>query len=129
MYRLVRRHFLKGLISLSIVGAIDRSLSASASLQNGQHYYLRHQFSGKYLCSGETENGGKLWLWGPIPDGHEVRYKFKLTSAGQGYYYLRHQFSGKYLCSGETENGGKLWLWSPIPDGHEVRYKFRLTSA
>jgi hypothetical protein len=95
--------------------------------QEGQYYYLRHEFSGKYVCSGETEDGGKLWLWGPIPDGDEARYKFKLVSTEGQYYYLLHEFSGKYVCSGDLENGGNVWLWGPIPDGDEARYKFKLT--
>jgi len=124
---------MKQWITVIIVGVVFMvslcSVVTHAAPQDGEYYYLRHEFSGHYVCSGEIENGGSLWLWGPIPDGHEARYKFKLIAIGGGYYYLRHEFSGKYVCSGELENGGKLWLWGPIPDGQEARYKFKLTVA
>ena len=129
MVKLARRHLLKGIGSLAAVGITHKVTPASALTDSTSYFSFRHQFSGKYMCSGRTENGGDLWLWGPIPDGHEVRYNFELIELGQGYFYLRHQFSGKYVCSGETENGGKLWLWGPIPDGHEIRYQFKVRPA
>ncbi len=42
---------------------------------------MRHEFSGKYVASGDTENGGKVFLWGPIPEEHAIRYRFDLTLA------------------------------------------------
>ena len=122
-----RRQFIQLLgfsTGLVTFGSIAKKTVAQS---NSGYYYLKQQFSGKYICSGEMENGGKIWFWSPIPDGHESRYKFKLIDTGFDYYYLQHQFSGKYVCSGERKNGGKLWLFSPIPDGHEARYKFELS--
>jgi len=126
MSKISRRTALKGLVSASLLSISVYPLSTYAQAQN--RYYLRHEFSGKYICSGATENGGGVWLWGPIPEGHEARYKYKLISVGGGYYYLRHEFSEKYICSGGTENGNALWLWGPIPQGHEGRYKFKFIS-
>ena len=124
-----RRQFIKlaGLsTALLTFGSVAKKTIAQS---NSQYYTIEQQFSGKYICSGETENGGNIWFWGPIPNGHESRYKFKLINTRDGYYYIRHQFSGKYICSGETENGGKLWLYGPIPDGHEARYKFEFSAV
>ena len=124
-----RRQFIQLLgLSTALVtfGSIGRKTLAQS---NSQYHYLKQQFSGKYVCSGETQNRGDIWLWSPIPDGHESRYKFQLIDTGDGYHYLKHQFSGKYICSGDTENRGELWLWGPIPDGHEARYKFELDSV
>src|SRR5215813_1112589 len=123
------KHLARVIVVVSLLGSSALSLSMYREPQDGQYYYLRHEFSGKYVCSGDVENGGNVWLWGPIPPDHEARYKFKLISAGGGYYYLRHEFSGKYVCSGEQRDGGKLWLWSPIPAGHEPRYRFKLIST
>ena len=44
------------------------------------YYNLLHKYSGKYVCAGDTFNGGNIHIWGPIPAGHEDRYKFKLIS-------------------------------------------------
>jgi len=44
------------------------------------YYYLLHKYSGKYVCSGATTNDGNIHIWGPIPAGHEDRYKFELIS-------------------------------------------------
>jgi hypothetical protein len=121
MDEITRRGALKGLILAFIVGVSVGLQSAYAD------DYLLHKFSRKYVCSGHTANGGKLWLWGPVPKGDEARYYFKFIPAGEDYYYLLHQFSRKYVCSGETANGGKLWLWGPIPKGDEARYKFLRT--
>ncbi len=98
-------------------------------IQSGAYYYLRHEHSGKYVCTGETANGGIVHLWAPIPAGHEPRYRFQVLEAGGSYVYLRHEYSGKYVCSGETANGGSVYLWGPIPAGHEPRYRFQIIVA
>jgi len=41
------------------------------------YYYLLHKYSQKYVCTGDQANGAGLHLWGPIPEGHEDRYKFR----------------------------------------------------
>ena len=100
----------------------------STSELKGKKVYLKHNWSGKYLCSGDKANGGKFWMYGPVPSGHEDRYTFELESVGKGNYYLKHLYSGKYLCSGEKANGGNISMWGPIPKGHEARYSFMLES-
>lgn len=42
------------------------------------YYNILHKYSGKYVCSGNTTDGGNIFIWGPIPAGHEDRYKFDL---------------------------------------------------
>jgi hypothetical protein len=124
MNQISRRSVLKGLAAASVVG-----LSISAQTGQAQSYemvYLRHEFSGRYMASGDTHNGGRLHLWAPIPEGHELRYTYTLISVGGDYYYLRHQHSGRYVCSGDAHNGGRIHLWGPIPRGHEPRYRFQL---
>lgn len=92
---------------------------------NNEEVFLRHLYSGKYLCSDKKSNGENFWMWGPIPNGHEQRYIFITQSAGNGKYYLKHKYSGKYLCSDKKDNMGNVWMWGPIPKGHEDRYAFR----
>jgi hypothetical protein len=92
------------------------------------YHYLVHEFSGKYICSGGTDNGTVVHLWGPIPDGHEDRYKFKFVRLENGQYYILHKFSGKYLSS-ERRNGTPVHLWGPIPDGDQTHYQFTFTRA
>ena len=92
------------------------------------YYNLLHKYSGKYVCTGYTFDGGNIHIWGPIPAGHEDRYKFELISTGDGYYNLLHKYSGKYVCTGDTFDGGNIFIWGPIPAGHEDRYKFELIS-
>jgi hypothetical protein len=94
------------------------------------YYYLIHKHSGKYICTGDTTNGAKIHLWGPIPPGQEDYYKFKLiASADHASYFLVHKHSGKYLCSGFLENAGEVYVWGPIPAGSEDHCQFRLTRA
>ncbi len=88
-------------------------------------YFLMHKYSGKYVCAGQTHNGGNVHQWGPVPPDHETRYQFQLVDAGDGYFYLVHQYSGKMVCAGDIKNGGNVHLWGPIPTGHQDRYKFR----
>lgn len=86
----------------------------SAGDEGNKHFdYLLNTFSGKYMCSGDTKDGGKLWLWGPIPKGHEPRYQFMLVKTGQEHVYrIWHKFSGKYVAAAATErNGSELELW------------------
>ena len=105
-----RRQFL-GSLGLGAAAVTFGSIAKKAVAQsNPRYYYLKHLFSGKYMCSGETENGGKLWLWGPIPNGHEVRYKFQFIKTGDRYHYIKLVFSWNYLLSGQTVNGSQLWL-------------------
>ena len=87
-------------------------------------YNILHKYSGKYVCSGATTDGGNIHIWGPIPAGHEDRYKFEFISTGDGFYNILHKYSGKYVCSGATTDGGNIHIWGPIPAGHEDRYKF-----
>ncbi|HRF42303.1 MAG TPA: hypothetical protein PK198_26110, partial [Saprospiraceae bacterium] len=74
----------------------------------------------------KKDNMGNVWMWGPIPKGHEERYAFRFEYVGDGRYYIKHVYSGKYLCSGDKDNHGRFWLFGPIPKGHEVRYTFDL---
>lgn len=90
--------------------------------------YLKHRSSGKYLCSGNKNNGGKFWMWGPRPQGHEKAYQFELISSGNAYL-LRHRLSGKYLCSDNWKDGGQFWMWGPIPQGHLPMYQFKLNGS
>jgi hypothetical protein len=92
------------------------------------YYNLLHKYSGKYVCTGDILNGGNIFIWGPIPAGHEDRYKFDFISTGDGYYNILHKYSGKYVCTGNTTDGGNIFIWGPIPEGHEDRYKFELIS-
>jgi hypothetical protein len=87
---------------------------------------MLHKHSRRYVCTGATQNGGNIHIWGPVPRGHEARYQFKLIPTRDGYYYILHRFSGKYVCSGSRANGGNIFHWGPIPRGHEDRYKFKL---
>jgi len=80
--------------------------------QPERQYFLEHEFSGKYVCTGAKHDGAFVHLWGPIPAGHEPHYRFKIVASGeQGYYYLIHQHSGKYICTGDTEDGARIHLW------------------
>ncbi|ESA36578.1 hypothetical protein N836_07325 [Leptolyngbya sp. Heron Island J] len=90
---------------------------------------LIHKYSDKYIYTKEKENGGAIYLWGPISQGDEDRYSFRVKPVGDGYYHIIHEYSGKYVCTGDKENGGAVHLWGPIPDGHEERYKFSLSPA
>jgi len=103
----------------------QQNFSITAKQSSG-YYNLLHSHSGKYVCTGFTNNGGNIHIWGPIPSGHEDRYKFDFISAGDGYYYILHKYSGKYVCTGDTHNGGNIHIWGPIPSGHEDQYKFKL---
>ena len=49
-----RRDVLKGLVSASMLSMSVYPLSTYAQVQD--QYYLRHEFSGKYVCSGNTYN-------------------------------------------------------------------------
>jgi hypothetical protein len=119
---MLRSIVLAGVVALALGG------SASAQPQAGRFYYIEHKFSGKNICSGK-ENLAKIWLWGPIPNGHEPAYKFKLIASGEAdTYYLQHAQSGKYMCSSGNENGVDVWLYGPIPSGHEPSYKFQLVN-
>jgi hypothetical protein len=94
---------------------------------NAKGYYLLHEYSGKYMCTGGLENNSKFQTWGPIPPGHESRYRFKIkNSEVNGYYYLLHEYSGKYVCTGGLENNSVFHTWDPIPAGHEPRYRFKI---
>jgi hypothetical protein len=96
------------------------------SKQSSGYYNILHKHSGKYVCTGFIHNGGNIHIWGPIPSGHEDRYKFEFISTEDGYYNIRHKYSGKYVCTGDTQNGGNIHIWGLIPSGHEDRYKFKL---
>ncbi|MGD0517456.1 MAG: hypothetical protein ABSA26_07980 [Thermoguttaceae bacterium] len=100
------------------------------ALRTDCFYYLKHEFSGKFVCTGATKNGEFVHLWGPIPEGDADRYMFKLVASGEkDYYYLIHKHSGKYICTGDTTNGAKIHLWGPIPPGQEDYYKFKLIAS
>ena len=95
-----------------------------------EYYYLLHEYSAKYLCSGGQENGSNFHTWGPIPSGHENRYRFKIIPTEKPeYFYLMHEYSGRYICTGGLENGSNLHSWGPIPPGHESRYRFKITKS
>ncbi len=128
------KEFLMNRFNLAMMVAVATSLFGAepilAQPKAERLYYLEHKFSSKYVCTGAKDDGEVVHLWGPIPDGHEPRYRFKLVGSGeQDYHYLIHQHSGKYICTGETEDGAKIHLWGPIPEGHEDRYKFKLINA
>ena len=36
------------------------------------------------MCTGGLENDSKFHTWGPIPQGHQPRYRFKITQSGEG---------------------------------------------
>jgi hypothetical protein len=117
------------LIQLSVAIAVfclNSSISAQ-SFTPGNTYYFEHEYTGKYLCTGSLENGSIFHTWGPIPDGHQARYRFTIIATNEpGYFYLLHEYSGKYMCSGGLENGSYFHTWGPIPTGHEARYKFKI---
>lgn len=125
------------MITFVVVGPEDmiRSLKdeliieTSSSLSTNVLYQLKHKFSDKYVCAGQTENGGNVHQWGPIPSEQKERYQFQLVNAGEGYFYLIHQYSGKMVCAGDVKNGGNVHLWGPIPAGHQDRYKFKFEDA
>jgi murein DD-endopeptidase MepM/ murein hydrolase activator NlpD len=100
--------------------------STNEPFYHDPHYNLLHRHSDKLVCTGATNNGGNIHIWGPIPTGHEERYKFKMIPKGDGYYNILHKYSGKYVCAGATNNGGNIHIWGPIPNGHEDRYMFKL---
>jgi hypothetical protein len=102
----------------------------SAGDEGNKHFdYLLNTFSGKYMCSGDTKDGGKLWLWGPIPKGDEARYQFRLINTGQeGVYNIWHKFSGKYVgYVAEEKNGSELQLGDPKKGG--MRFDFQFTET
>lgn len=90
---------------------------------NKGSFYLRHSFSGKYVCSGELNNGGKLWLWGPIPKGHEGFYTFGLVQQQSGGYFIGHDFSELWIGSNAKQNGGSVSLMKHVD---ESRYSLEL---
>lgn len=106
----------------------QNNFSITAKKSSGYHNLL-HKYSSKYVCTGFKNNGGNIHIWGPIPSGHEDRYKFKFISCGDGYYYILHKYSGKYVCTGDKHNGGNIHIWGPIPSGHEIRYKFKISPS
>lgn len=92
-------------------------------------YYLKHKLSDKFVASDKVVDGGNVFLWGPIPAGHEVRYQFKLMAAGEAnHYYLVHAYSGKYLGAG-VKNGDRVALAGRIPAGQEANYRFWLADS
>ena len=102
-------------------------VKAQDVVANYGRYYVLHEYSRKYLCTGGMENGSTFHTWGPIPPGHESRYSFQLVPTGRnGFYYILHEYSRKYLCAGGVENGSTFHTWGPIPPGHESRYSFQL---
>ena len=114
-------------VTTSVVAGLWLCTANAAQAELNTEYYLIHRYSGKYVCTGFQHNGGHVHLWGPMPSGHENRYRFKLEWTGEpSYCYLRHRHSGKYVCTGDRRNGAWLHLWGPIPPGHEDRYKFQV---
>jgi len=67
------------LTATNSVGSATASVTVTVGAASG-YYNLLHKNSGKYVCTGDTFNGGNIFIWGPIPAGHEDRYKFKLIS-------------------------------------------------
>jgi hypothetical protein len=61
-------------------GHEDRYLFKSVNADGRRYSYLQHKASGKFVGAGggENDNGAELLLWGPIPKGHEDRYRFCL---------------------------------------------------
>jgi hypothetical protein len=99
----------------------------SAKDEGNKHFdYLLNTFSGKYMCSGDTKDGGKLWLWGPIPKGDEPRYQFMLVKTDQaGVYKIWHKFSGKYVgAAADERNGSELELWDLKKTGMIFDFQF-----
>lgn len=126
----------KAFVRFIIIFFISTGLTNSSFSQDAikgpvyEYFYLQHEYSGKYLCTGSTENGSNFFIWGPfIPSGHEPRYRFKRIAAGPSSFYFFNEFSGKYLCSGSLENGSPFHTWGPIPQGHESRYRFKMEAT
>ena len=67
------------LTAANTVGSVTASVTVIVGAASG-YYNLLHKYSGKYVCTGDIFNGGNIHIWGPIPAGHEDRYKFKLIS-------------------------------------------------
>lgn len=95
-----------------------------------QRYYLEHKHSGKFVCTGDKDNGNFVHLYGPIPENHKPRYQFKLLASDDSdYVYLVHQHSGKYLCMGHKEKNKRIYLWGPMPANDADHYKFKLVDV
>lgn len=57
------------------------------------YYYLLHEYSGKYVCTGRLENNSVFHTWDPILQAR-ARYRFKIfPSEVDGYYYILHEYS------------------------------------
>ena len=67
------------LTATNTAGSVTASVTVTVGAASG-YYNLLHKHSGKYVCTGDTFNGGNIHIWGPIPAGHEDRYKFELIS-------------------------------------------------
>lgn len=114
--------------ALALAAAAVCCQAATAQPKADRYYEIEHKYSGKLVCT-ETGNGNPLHLWGPIPEGHQDRYAFKLVESGEdGCFYLIHKFSGKYVCAG-ADDGAAVHLWGPVAEGDEDKFKFKLINA
>ncbi len=68
-------HQLRHLLIDSTNGVATSPLSSTGNIMRST--------SSPANTSAPGDNGGELWLWGPIPEGHEVRYKFELQDTGR----------------------------------------------
>jgi len=89
-----------------------------------------HKYSAKYVCSGDTTDGGNIFIWEPIPAGDEDQYKFELIPTADDYCYLKHKYSGKFVTSGDMLNGGNIFInGGHIPMSIQDYFKFKLISS
>lgn len=90
-----------------------RFKSVRASFR-GEIVYLLHKASGKYVGAGggANDNGAELLIWGPIPKGHEERYKFR-------YWDSKSDPALARLLVGTWVNGKQTKVYNPLGSFHD----------
>jgi hypothetical protein len=91
-------------------------------------YYIGLVGTDKLICRGGADDGDVAHIWGPIPAGHESRYKFKLVEARDGGYHLQHKLTGKYLAP-PNPGVSHVALWTKIPPDSVDAFRFFLVPA